>query len=542
MSREQERQELYKTIWGIANDLRGSVDGWDFKAYVLGMLAYRYLSESLAGELNRGERDAGVLTFDYAKQEESLEGKAREDFVEKWGYYIEPGLLFENVMESDVTDLNEKLRRAFDQIEKSGEGMGASKMFEGLFTDVDLNSNKLGANTDERNRRLQKLMRSIGGLKLGTYMTDRVGSIGRERGMGSTVDIFGDAYEYLMTMYAANAGKSGGEYFTPPEVSELLARIVTEDGVRKPPRGEWRCYDPTCGSGGLLLKFLKILGYRADVTLHGQEKNITTYNLCRVNMLLHGMPYEKLFIRCGDTLLKPDPDLDERKPFDAIVSNPPYSLKWVGENSEEMKNDARFQGPGRLAPKGKADLAFVMHSLKWLADDGFAAIVCFPGVLYRTGAEAKIREWLVEQGHVNAVIGLPGKLFFGTGITTAIVVLKKGLSDGKTLFVDASKYFVPSTNSNKLSQENIQDIMKILLDRKDVDHVAKLADKSMIRKQEYNLSVSMYVEKEDTSEKIDINILEAEIAATVQKESALRQDIDGIVAMLRQGRNGSGVM
>lgn len=534
MSREQERQELHKTIWGIANDLRGSVDGWDFKAYVLGMLAYRYLSESLAGELNRGERDAGALTFDYAKQEDSLEGKDRENFVEKWGYYIEPRLLFENVMESDVSDLNEKLRRAFDQIEKSGEGMGASKMFEGLFTDVDLNSNKLGASTDERNRRLQKLMRSIGGLKLGTYMADRVGSIGRERGMGSTVDIFGDAYEYLMTMYAANAGKSGGEYFTPPEVSELLARIVTEDRVRKPPRGEWRCYDPTCGSGGLLLKFLKILGYRADVTLHGQEKNITTYNLCRVNMLLHGMPYEKLFIRCGDTLLKPDPDLDERKPFDAIVSNPPYSLKWVGENSEEMKNDARFQGPGRLAPKGKADLAFVMHSLRYLSDDGIAAIVCFPSVLYRTGAEAKIREWMVENGHIDAIIQLPGKLFFGTGITTAIVVLKKGLSDGKTLFVDASKYFVPSTNSNKLSQENIQDIMKVLLDRKDVDHVSKLADKSMIRKQEYNLSVSMYVEKEDTSEKIDIDELEGWIAATVALEERLRSEIDAIVAGLRQ--------
>lgn len=541
MSREQERQELYKTIWGIANDLRGSVDGWDFKAYVLGMLAYRYLSESLAGELNRGEREAGAADFDYARQDQSLEGADRDNFVEKWGYYIEPELLFENVMESDISTLNEKLRKAFDQIEKSGEGMGASRMFEGLFTDVDLNSNKLGANTEERNRRLQKLMRSIGGLKLGTYMTDRVGSIGRERGMGSTVDIFGDAYEYLMTMYAANAGKSGGEYFTPPEVSELLARIVTEDGHRKAPRGEWRCYDPTCGSGGLLLKFLKTLGYRADITLHGQEKNITTYNLCRVNMLLHGMPYEKLFIRCGDTLLKPDPDLDERKPFDAIVSNPPYSMKWVGESSEEMKNDARFQGPGRLAPKGKADLAFVMHSLKWLADDGIAAIVCFPGVLYRTGAEAKIREWMVENGHIDAIIQLPGKLFFGTGITTAIVVLKKGLSDGKTLFVDASKYFVPSTNSNKLSQENIQDIMKVLLDRKDVDHVSKLADKSMIREQEYNLSVSMYVEKENPSEKIDIDILEAEIAATVQKESALRQDIDNIVAMLRQGRNGGKV-
>lgn len=541
MTREQERQELYKTIWQIANDLRGSVDGWDFKAYVLGMLAYRYLSESLAGELNRGEREAGAVDFDYARQDECLEGQDRLNFVQNRGYYIEPGLLFENVMQRGEDELNIYLDKALRQIEASGEGTGAAKMFEGLFTDMDLNSNKLGSNTEERNRRLKKLMQNIGGLRLGTYMNDRVGSIGRAGGVESGVDIFGDAYEYLMTMYAANAGKSGGEYFTPPEVSELLARIVTENGKKKAPRGEWRCYDPTCGSGGLLLKFLKILEYRGEVTLHGQEKNVTTYNLCRVNMLLHGMNWSKLYIRNGDTLINPDPDLDERKPFDAIVSNPPYSLKWVGEDDINLVQDARFQGPGRLAPKGKADLAFVMHSLRYLADDGIAAIVCFPGVLYRTGAEAKIREWLVEQGHVDAVIGLPGKLFFGTGITTAILVLKKGLSDGKTLFVDASKYFVPSTNSNKLSDENIQGIMKILLDRKDVDHVAKLADKNTIREQEYNLSVSMYVEKEDTSEKIDIDVLEADIEVTVKREAALRQDIDGIVAMLRQGRDGSEV-
>lgn len=541
VTREQERQELYKTIWSIANDLRGSVDGWDFKAYVLGMLAYRYLSESLAGKLNRDERKAGAVDFDYARQDESLEGQDRLDFVCNLGYYIEPGLLFENVMQCGEDELNIKLDKALRQIETSGEGTGSAKMFEGLFTDMDLNSNKLGASTEERNRRLKRLMQSIGGLKLGTYTQDRVGSIGRDGGAESNVDIFGDAYEYLMTMYAANAGKSGGEYFTPPEVSELLARIVTENGTKKAPRGEWRCYDPTCGSGGLLLKFLRILNYMDAITLHGQEKNVTTYNLCRVNMLLHGMNWSKLYIRNGDTLVNPDPDLDERKPFDAVVSNPPYSLKWVGENDINMAQDARFQGPGRLAPKGKADLAFVMHSLRYLADDGIAAIVCFPGVLYRTGAEAKIREWLVEQGHVDAVVGLPGKLFFGTSIPTAVLVMKKGLSDGKTLFVDASKYFVPSTNSNKLSGENIQDIMKILLDRKDIDHVAKLADKDMIREQEYNLSVSMYVEKEDTSEKIDIDALEADIDATVKRETELRWNIDGIVAMLRQGRNGGKV-
>lgn len=533
---EAEKQQIYKTIWSIANDLRGAVDGWDFKAYVLGIMAYRYLSENLAGILNQQEREAGADGFDYAKLpdvEAELDERTRADLIETRGYILKPSQLFETVearCDTD-TDLNLHLRDAFEAIENTSKGTAAHTMFEGLFSDVDLNSNKLGANTEQRNARLRKILHAIARMKLGSYQETRVSDY-----QNHCNDLFGDAYEYLMTMYASSAGKSGGEFFTPQEVSELLALIVTENGTKKVRRG----YDPTCGSGGLLLKFVKILGYQG-VELCGQEINITTYNLCRINMLLHGVNFSNMTICCGDTLAAPDDRLDELQPFDAIVSNPPYSVKWAGDGDTRLLNDPRFAGPGKLAPKGKADLAFVMHSLHWLAQDGIAAIVCFPGVLYRTGAEAKIREWLVEQGHVDAVIGLPGKLFFGTGITTAILVLKKGLSDGKTLFVDASKYFVPSTNSNKLSNGNIQDIMKILLDRKDVDHVAKLADKDMIREQEYNLSVSMYVEKEDTSEKIDIDALEAEISDVVAREDALRRDIDGIVAMLRQGGNGGRV-
>ena len=535
MSSEFEKQQLHKTIWGIANDLRGAVDGWDFKAYVLGMMAYRYLSEHFAGSLNKTDRDAGGVEFDYAKlsdaeAEADLGPDGRAELIDTMGYVLLPSLLFENVearCDTDV-DLNTTLKNAFREIEHSSEGTKAFDMFDGLFSDLDLNSNKLGATTDVRNQRLRKILHAVAGMKLGNYMETRVLDYS-----ANANDMFGDAYEYLMAMYASNAGKSGGEFYTPQEVAELLALIVTENGTRDVKR----CYDPTCGSGGLLLKFVKVLGHMCE-QFCGQEINITTYNLCRINMLLHGMNYSNLTLCCGDTLMSPDERLDEWRPFDAIVSNPPYSVKWAGDGDTRLVNDVRFAGPGKLAPKSRADLAFVMHSLHWLDEKGIAAIVCFPGVLYRTGAEAKIRAWLVEQGHIDAVIQLPEKLFFGAGIATSILVMKKGLSDGKTLFIDASAEFVSGTNQNKLSDENIQKIVKALLARQDIDHFCKLADKDAIRENEYNLSVSMYVEKKDTREKIDIDVLNARIADTVQRESVLRGEIDQIVAMLEAGRRG----
>ena len=536
-TRDMEKQQLYKTIWAMANELRGAVDGWDFKAYVLGMMAYRYLSENLAGILNKQEREAGDADFDYAKlsdEDAKLGDEALDEIIQTRGYFLKPSELFENVEANcdEDTDLNQTLKSAFLAIEKSGESNANSRdMFEGLFSDMDLNSNKLGATTDERNGRLRKILHSIAGMKLGDYSEMRVLDYSK-----NATDVFGDAYEYLMSMYASNAGKSGGEYYTPQEVAELLALIATENGSKIPKR----CYDPTCGSGGLLLKFLKILrgnnSRRKRLELNGQEINITTYNLCRINMLLHGVDFSTTKICNGDTLKHPDERLDERKPFDVIVSNPPYSVRWDGDGDIRLVNDPRFAGPGKLAPKSRADLAFVMHSLNWLAEDGIAAIVCFPGVLYRTGAETKIREWLVEQGHIDAIIQLPEKLFFGAGIATSIVVLKKGLSDGRTMFIDASGEFVPSTNQNKLGPDNIEKIVKALLDRKDIEHFATVVDKDRIKANDYNLSVSMYVEKADGRERIDIEELNKKINETVKRESELRSDIDAIVDILEKRR------
>ncbi|MGB9796556.1 type I restriction-modification system subunit M [Fervidobacterium gondwanense] len=511
--RELERAELYRTIWNIANDLRGSVDGWDFKQYILGMLFYRYISENLTKFINEGEWEAGNIDFDYAKisDEEAIEIK--DDIVQTKGFFILPSELFHNVREKAPNDknLNETLEKIFKNIEASTIGTPSEKNFKGLFDDMDLNSNKLGSTVEERNKKLVKILNAIGDMQLGDYKH-------------SSIDAFGDAYEFLMTMYASNAGKSGGEFFTPQEVSELLARItvVGKKDVNK-------VYDPACGSGSLLLKFAKILG-KENIRLgfFGQEINITTYNLCRMNMWLHDIDYDKFDIALGDTLTKPQ-HWDE-EPFEAIVSNPPYSVKWEGDSNPVLINDPRFAPAGVLAPKSKADLAFVMHCLSWLAPNGTAAIVCFPGVLYRVGAEQKIRKYLVENNYIDCIIQLPDNLFFGTSIPTCIMVLKKSKSDNNILFIDASNEFVKVTNNNKLSQDNIEKILNAYIDRKDVNHFAKLVSKAEIEKQDYNLSVSTYVEKEDTREKIDIVALNAEIKEIVERQKKLREEIDKIIS------------
>ena len=327
-----------------------------------------------------------------------------------------------------------------------------------------------------------------------------------------------------MGMYASNAGKSGGEYFTPQEVSELLTRIAVygKTEINK-------VYDPACGSGSLLLKAAKILG-RENVRqgFYGQEVNITTYNLCRINMFLHDIDYDKFDIAHGDTLTEPQHWDDE--PFEAIVSNPPYSIKWDGDANPLMINDPRFSPAGVLAPKSKADLAFIMHSLSWLATSGTAAIVCFPGVMYRGGAEQKIRKYLIDNNYIDCVIQLPDNLFFGTSIATCIMVLKKSKTDNSVLFMDASKECVKVTNSNKLTEENIDTIVAAYGAREDRAYFTRLVPHSEIEEQAYNLSVSTYVEQEDTREKIDIVALNAEIAEIVKREQALRDEIDKIIA------------
>jgi len=511
--KEQERAELHRTIWSIANDLRGSVDGWDFKQYVLGMLFYRYISENIASYINEGEHSTGDTAFNYSYLEDADAEEAREDLVKTKGFFILPSELFENVLKRAASDenLNETLESIFKNIESSAQGTDSEANFKGLFDDIDVNSNKLGGTVASRNDRLVKLMNGVAEMKLGDYKDN-------------TIDAFGDAYEYLMAMYASNAGKSGGEYYTPQEVSELLTRIalIGKTEVNK-------VYDPACGSGSLLLNFAQILG-RSNVRqgFFGQEINITTYNLCRINMFLHDIDYDKFDIGHGDTLT--DPLHWDDEPFEAIVSNPPYSIKWAGDDNPLLINDVRFSPAGVLAPKSKADLAFIMHSLAWLATNGSAAIVCFPGIFYRSGAEQKIRKYLIDNNFIDCVIQLPGNLFFGTSIATCIMVLKKSKSENSTFFIDASKEFVKITNNNKLTSENIGKIIDVYTNRETVEYFTRLVPNNEIVEQSYNLSVSTYVEQEDTREVIDITELNAEIERIVAQSDVLRSEISAIIA------------
>jgi type I restriction enzyme M protein len=518
MTKEQEREELHRTIWQIATNLRGSVDGWDFKSYVLGILFYRFISENLTVYINKEEQRTGNITFDYAKISDKDAEFGRADTVKEKGFYILPSELFENVKRNAKNDanLNETLSNVFKNIENSAKGTDSEDDLKGLFDDIDVNSNKLGATVQKRNELLVKIIESIGGMELGDYQD-------------KTNDTFGDAYEYLMTMYASNAGKSGGEFFTPQEVSELLANIavVGKKQVNK-------VYDPACGSGSLLLKFAKVLG-KENVRqgFYGQESSLTIYNLCRINMFLHDINYEKFDIAHGDTLLEPKHWDDE--PFDCIVSNPPYSIKWDGDSNPLLINDPRFSPAGVLAPKSKADLAFTMHMLSWLATSGTAAIVEFPGVLYRSGAEQKIRKYLIDNNYVDTVIQLPPDLFFGTGIATCVIVLKKSKKDNATLFIDASAEFVRGGNKNKLTEANREKILNAFIERKDDAHFAKFVLNSDIAENEYNIAVGSYVEQDNTTEEVDILKLNAHIAEIVIKQNKLRTAIDEIVNDLEGG-------
>lgn len=514
---EAQRAELHKTIWRIANDLRGSVDGWDFKSYVLGMLFYRFISENLADYINRGEREAGTADFDYALLPDDEAIGARDELVEEKGFFILPSELFESVRQRAAQDenLNETLQRVFKNIEGSAVGTPSEDDIKGLFDDLDVNSSKLGNTIVNRNKKLVALLNAIGDLPLGNFADN-------------SIDLFGDAYEYLMQMYASQAGKSGGEYYTPQEVSELLARltVVGKTSVNK-------VYDPAIGSGSLLLKFAKVLG-KENVRqgFYGQEINLTTYNLARINMFLHDINYENFHLAHGDTLT--DPQHWDDEPFEAIVSNPPYSIKWEGDANPVLINDPRFAPAGVLAPKSKADLAFTMHMLSWLAVNGTAAIVEFPGVLYRGGAERKIRKYLIDNNFVDAVIQLPPDLFFGTTIGTCIIVLKKSKNDNSVLFIDASAEFVRRGNKNVLDEAHRAKILDAFSKRENIDYFSQLVAADEIETNDYNLSVSSYVEPEDTREEIDIVKLNAEIKEIVARQAVLRAEIDKIVAELEE--------
>ena len=510
--KEYERDELHKAIWKIANDLRGSVDGWDFKQYVLGFLFYRFISENLTNYINKLEPDDN---FDYVHLSDEQAEYGRSETLREKGFYILPSELFCNVRKKAKNDgdLNVTLNKIFNSIENSAKGTDSEDAMKGLFDDIDVNSNKLGNTVKERNDKLVKIIDSIGELPLGNYQDN-------------TIDVFGDAYEFLMTMYASNAGKSGGEFFTPQEVGELLAKItlMEKKEINK-------VYDPCCGSGGLLLKFAKILGKNnVKDGFYGQVINLTTYNLARINMFLHDINYNKFNIARGDTLI--DPKHWDDEPFDAIVSNPPYSIKWEGKSNPLLINDERFAPAGILAPESKADLAFTMHMLSWLSAKGTAAIVEFPGVLYRGGAEGKIRKYLIDNNFVDTVIQLPSDLFFGTSIATCILVLKKNKTDNSVLFVDASLEFVRNTNKNKLTDSNIDNILSLLKNRVNFENKAILVHNEKIAENDYNISVNSYLKTVADEVEIDIIELNKNIQEIVTKQDKARKELDAIIREL----------
>ena len=510
MSSTAQRAELQSQIWKIANDVRGSVDGWDFKQYVLGTLFYRFISENFSNYIEGGDESVkyAELSDDIVNEE------IKEDAIKTKGYFIYPSQLFENIAKNANTNesLNTDLAAVFSAIESSANGYPSEQDIKGLFADFDTTSNRLGNTVKDKNSRLAAVIKGVEGLNFGRFEENHI-------------DLFGDAYEYLISNYAANAGKSGGEFFTPQSVSKLIAKLATHNQTKIN-----KIYDPAAGSGSLLLQAKKQFDeHIIEDGFYGQEINHTTYNLARMNMFLHNVNYDKFDIALGNTLL--DPQFEDEKPFDAIVSNPPYSINWIGNDDPTLINDERFAPAGVLAPKSKADFAFVLHALSYLSSKGRAAIVCFPGIFYRGGAEQKIRKYLIDSNFVETVISLAPNLFYGTSIAVNILVLSKSKTDTKTQFIDVSgiEFYKKETNNNILTNDHIEEIIKMFDNKEDIDHVSKSVENDKIAEENYNLSVSSYVEAKDTREIIDINVLNTEIKTTVSKIDKLRAEIDNII-------------
>ena len=511
MSSAAQRSELQSQIWKIANEVRGSVDGWDFKQYVLGTLFYRFISENFSNYIEGGDESVNYAELD----DKIITKEIIDDAIKTKGYFIYPSQLFSNIAKNANTNesLNTDLKAIFDAIENSASGYPSEKDIKGLFADFDTTSNRLGNTVKDKNARLAAVIKGIEGLDFGNFEDNQI-------------DLFGDAYEYLISNYAANAGKSGGEFFTPQSVSKLIAKLATHGltTINK-------IYDPAAGSGSLLLQAKKQFdNHVIQEGFFGQEINHTTYNLARMNMFLHNVNYDKFNIALGNTLTAPQ--FGDEKPFDAIVSNPPYSINWIGSDDPTLINDDRFAPAGVLAPKSKADFAFVLHCLSYLSGRGRAAIVCFPGIFYRGGAEQKIRKYLVDNNFVETVISLAPNLFYGTSIAVNILVLSKHKTDTKIQFIDASgeKFYKKETNNNVLSQEHIDAIMQLFDSKEEKEYVSQNVDNEKIAEGNYDLSVSSYVEKKDTREVIDIDVLNAEIKKTVKNIDRLRSEIDAIIA------------
>lgn len=510
MTSTNQRAELQAKIWKIANEVRGSVDGWDFKHFVLGALFYRFISENFTLYIEGGDESINYANLNDAV----ITTEIKDDAIKTKGYFIYPSQLFANVVKNanDNTNLNTDLKSIFNAIESSANGYPSEEDIKGLFADFDTTSSRLGNNVTDKNNRLAAVLKGVAELNFGNFEDNQI-------------DLFGDAYEFLISNYAANAGKSGGEFFTPQHVSKLIAQLAMhkQDKVNK-------IYDPAAGSGSLLLQAKKHFdNHIIEEGFYGQEINHTTYNLARMNMFLHNINYDKFNIALGNTLL--DPHFGDEKPFDAIVSNPPYSVNWIGSDDPTLINDDRFAPAGVLAPKSKADFAFVLHALSYLSSKGRAAIVCFPGIFYRGGAEQKIRKYLIDNNFIETVISLAPNLFFGTSIAVNILVLSKHKTATQTQFIDVSgeNFYKKVTNNNVLTDEHIDKIMEMFDSKEDIEHVAKSIDNQTIAENDYNLSVSSYIEAKDNREKFNIEDLNNEIATTVEKINTLRSEIELII-------------
>jgi type I restriction enzyme M protein len=510
MTGQQQAEALRREIWQIANRVRGAVDGWDFKQFVLGALFYRFISENFTNYIEGGDD-----SIDYAGMADAdIPDDAKVDAIKTKGYFIYPSQLFQNVAKtaSKNDSLNTDLAEVFSAIEASASGYPSEEDIIGLFADFDTTSNRLGNTVKQKNERLAEVLKGVESVTL---------NFDENEG-----DLFGDAYEFLISNYAANAGKSGGEFFTPTHVSKLIAKLALhkQTSVNK-------IYDPAAGSGSLLLQAKDEFDkHIIEDGFFGQEINYTTYNLARMNMFLHNINYDKFNIQHGNTLM--EPHFGDDKPFDAIVSNPPYSVNWKGSDDPTLINDERFAPAGVLAPKSKADFAFVLHALHYLSAKGRAAIVCFPGIFYRGGAEQKIRKYLVDNNFVETVIALAPNLFFGTTIAVNILVLAKNKTDTAVQFIDATgeEFFRKGTNNNFMEDRHIAEIMKMFDNKENVAHVAETVPYDRIVEKDYNLSVSAYVEPKDTREVIQIAKLNEGLKTTVAKIDKLRKDIDSIVA------------
>lgn len=491
---EQQRQ-LHSKLWSIANDLRGNMEANEFKNYILGLIFYRYLSEKVESRVNDllSEDDIDYLT---AWQDEEYKEGLKEELLEQIGYFIEPTYLFSNLVNS-IENGNfdiEMLQKAINSITESTIGMDSQEDFDNLFDDMDLSSTKLGKDVKSRSKLIAKVISNISSIEFSHEDTE--------------IDVLGDAYEYLISQFASNAGKKAGEFYTPQQVSKILAKIVTIEKTDLK-----NVYDPTCGSGSLLLRVAKEAKVRK---FYGQEFTSTTYNLVRMNMLLHDVNYNNFDIKNNDTLENPE-HIDMK--FEAIVANPPYSAKWSAD--DKFLDDDRFSPYGKLAPKSKADFAFIQHMIYHLDDNGTMAVVLPHGVLFRGASEGVIRKYLIEEKNVlDAVIGLPANIFYGTSIPTVILVFKKNRKNkDDILFIDASNEFEKGKNQNNLTDDNVEKIVKTYKERSTIDKYSYVATLDEIKENDYNLNIPRYVDTFEEEEEIDLDLVSQKIKS-IDKEIA----------------------